>query len=135
MRPLASRVTYSRNSAVCQGLRVRFPLQAEQDESSHAGEHDAHGGIQDKENEVSNHAHRSIWKRGGHLSKGWQTSFPVVLHVHDAPAPGLRLVERFIEMADAGLAIVGPLALCIGVPYKARRIAHRPPATVHSSIC
>src|SRR5262245_18852677 len=40
---------------------------------------------------------------------------PVGLHVDDRPAPGLRLVERLVETADAGLTIVRPFASRVGV--------------------
>ena len=35
---------------------------------------------------------------------------PIIFHVDDNPTFGVRLVERFIEAAHGGLAIVGILA-------------------------
>src|SRR5438128_878103 len=40
---------------------------------------------------------------------------PVVLHADDGPAAGGGLVEGFVQAADEGVAVVGPLALRVGV--------------------
>src|SRR5262245_44284965 len=40
---------------------------------------------------------------------------PVLLHVHDRPALLRRLVERLVQAADGGLAVVRPLPLRVGV--------------------
>ena len=45
----------------------------------------------------------------------WIDDLPVVLHVYDCPAFRVRLVEGLVEVTDGGRAIVGPLALCVGV--------------------
>src|SRR5258705_2188379 len=42
---------------------------------------------------------------------------PVTLHVCQRPAPRFRLVKPLVEAADAGLAIVGPFALGVGVVH------------------
>jgi hypothetical protein len=41
---------------------------------------------------------------------------PVGLHAHDSPSALRRLVERFLEPAERGLAVVGVLALGVVVP-------------------
>src|SRR5262245_61817342 len=45
----------------------------------------------------------------------WKDDLPVAFHVHDGPVLGPRFVETFVELADAGLAVVGPFALCVGM--------------------
>ena len=44
---------------------------------------------------------------------------PVLFHVDDDPAVGRRVVEHFVEGADVTLAVVGILALGIGVVHEA----------------
>src|SRR5258705_3869196 len=46
----------------------------------------------------------------GLLALERENHIPVQFHVHDGPAPGLRLVERLVEFPDARLAVVGPFA-------------------------
>src|SRR5688572_18868596 len=48
---------------------------------------------------------------------GWarEDSLPVVLHIHDRPAPGRGFVQGFVQLADVRLAVVGPFALGVGV--------------------
>src|SRR5215468_6747273 len=48
-----------------------------------------------------------------------KNSLPIGFHARHRPAPPIRLVERFIEPADVGPAVVGPLALGIGVMHQA----------------
>src|SRR4030095_11504913 len=54
---------------------------------------------------------------------------PVALHVYDGPALRVRLVERLVEPADRGLAIVRPLPRCVGVadqPHESGTVAGGP---------
>src|SRR4029450_2005459 len=45
----------------------------------------------------------------------WKDHGPVVLHAHDRPAFGRGFIEGFVEFADVGFAVVGPLAVSVGV--------------------
>src|SRR5215203_5273059 len=57
-------------------------------------------------------------------------AIPIVLHAYDGPAFRLGLVERFVEVADRRLAIIGKLAFGVGVMYQAhktRAVASRRP--------
>src|SRR5256885_586588 len=51
---------------------------------------------------------------------------PVVLHVDDRPAGGAGGIERLVEMADLGIAVVGPLANPIGVMHDETEAGPRP---------
>src|ERR1700709_975071 len=44
--------------------------------------------------------------------------FPVVLHVDDGPALGFRCIQRLVEFADRGGAIVSPFSLGVGVVHE-----------------
>ena len=44
---------------------------------------------------------------------------PVVLHAYDRLTFCERLVERLIELSDRRVAVIGPLALGVGVMYEA----------------
>jgi hypothetical protein len=48
---------------------------------------------------------------------GWKHLFPVVFHVHNGPASGGCFVETLVETADVRLAVVGPLAIGVGVVH------------------
>ncbi len=48
----------------------------------------------------------------------WEDLVPVVLHAHDCPAFRGRGVERLVELADGGIAVVSPLPYGIGVVNK-----------------
>src|SRR4029079_18900442 len=60
----------------------------------------------------------------------WEDRLPIVLHVDHGPAFGRRLVERLVELADVGLAVVGIFAHRVGVmhqPHEAQALAERGP--------
>jgi hypothetical protein len=40
---------------------------------------------------------------------------PILLHVHHSPTAGLGFIETLVQAADAGLAVVGPCALGVGM--------------------
>jgi hypothetical protein len=48
---------------------------------------------------------------------GRENGRPIVLHARDRPTFRLRFVETLVELADLGLAVVGPIALGVGVVY------------------
>ena len=60
------------------------------------------------------HFFRNSWEGGGRASS-WIDRLPVVFHARDGPASGFCFVEAFVELADVGLAVIGPFALGIGV--------------------
>src|SRR5262245_57052898 len=41
--------------------------------------------------------------------------FPVLLHAHNGPTSCFGFIERLVEAADGGLAVVGPFTLGVGV--------------------
>src|SRR5439155_19883009 len=49
------------------------------------------------------------------LFAGREDSFPIVFHAYDGPAFGVGFVESFVEPADAGVAVVGPFTLRVGM--------------------
>src|SRR5450755_35007 len=54
---------------------------------------------------------------------------PVLLHVDDGPALGLRLVERLVELADTRLAVIRIFAYGVGVMHQ----THEPRTTAGGS--
>ena len=46
---------------------------------------------------------------------GRKDRFPIVLHAHDGPAFGFRLIKPLVQFPDVRLAVVGPFAVSIGV--------------------
>jgi hypothetical protein len=44
-----------------------------------------------------------------------KNGFPIIFHAHHRPAPRQRPVERLVELAERRVAVVGSLALGIGV--------------------
>src|SRR3989304_4453005 len=56
--------------------------------------------------------------------------FPVVLHVYHGPAVGRRLVERLVELAHVGIAVIGIFPRRVGVmpeAHEAEALAERRP--------
>jgi hypothetical protein len=45
----------------------------------------------------------------------WKDRTPVVLHADDGPASCSGLIETSVELADMGIAVVGPLTFSVGV--------------------
>src|SRR6266436_2926186 len=63
-----------------------------------------------------------IWRREDHL--------PIALHVDDRPALGVRLIERLVELSYMRGAVIGVLALGVGVmddPHESRTASRRGP--------
>src|SRR5437016_2681222 len=58
----------------------------------------------------------------------WVNDLPIVLHVYNGPAFRRGLVERLVEMADGGLAVVGPFTLGIGVVHDECEAGTAPPS-------
>src|SRR4051812_44726628 len=59
-----------------------------------------------------------------------ENASPILFHVYNSPAFCLPFVERFVKGADVRLAVVGPLAVGIGVmhdAHEARTIARGGP--------
>lgn len=48
----------------------------------------------------------------------WIDHFPILFHVDHGPTARRGLIERFVEFADGRFAVVGPLALRVGVMDK-----------------
>jgi hypothetical protein len=59
---------------------------------------------------------RSILR--GPLRVKWEDLLPLVLHTHQRPLTGFRLIEATGELADGGRSIVGKLARRIVVVHE-----------------
>jgi hypothetical protein len=61
--------------------------------------------------------HVLSWSFGFSLPFERKYALPVLLHVDNGPAFGLGGVERLVEFADGGFAVVGPFSFGIGVVH------------------
>ncbi|KAG0735899.1 hypothetical protein G6F24_018557 [Rhizopus arrhizus] len=47
--------------------------------------------------------------------------FPLRLHVNNRPSAALGFIQRAVQSSDAGIPVIGPLALRVGVVDDARK--------------